>query len=466
MSITSFARPRTELVVADKFTGSELDRIPVHRREDVGALLARGVEGSATAAALPRHERARILADAAAALEQRSEEAASLIVAEAGKTIRQARKEVSRAVNTLRLSGHEALRNVGEVVPFDSFPGAGDRTSWFTREPLGLILAITPYNDPLNLVAHKLGPALAAGDGILVKPSELAPLSARLLVRLLVDAGLPEKVITMVHGDRTVTADLVASDQVRLVSFTGGFATAEAITRIAGIKRLAMELGGNAPVLVFEDADISAAVESCTSAAFWAAGQNCIGAQRILVERSRYDAFLAGMVTATGSLVVGDPADERTDVGPMISSAAAEAALARVAEAVAAGAQVVAGGRARGAVLEPTILTGTPRDCALWREEAFAPVVVVEPFDTEADAIALANDSAAALQAGLFTRDIGRALRVASAIRAGGVMINDSSDVRLDAMPFGGAGFGSMGREGVRFAYEELTQPKVVAITR
>lgn len=464
-AVLSTGLPQTsDLEVFDKFTGELLDALPQTSPEGARQAVNRGLAGAGTAAALPRHTRGRILDRAAQLIEDRSEEFSRLIVAEAGKTIRQARKEVTRAVNTLRLSAAEARRNAGEVIPFDAYEGSENRHGWFTREPLGLITAITPYNDALNLVAHKLGPAIAGGNSVLLKPSQLTPLTAIKLTATLFEAGLPDDVITVVLGDRNVAQELVSSRQVRMVSFTGGFVTGEAIAKSAGIKRLAMELGGNAPVIIFDDADLEAAVESCVSGAFWAAGQNCIGAQRILVHRRIHERFTQAFVEATRSLKAGDPRQETTDVGPMISIRAAIAAQAKIEAAVAQGGTLLTGGELDGAVLTPAVLTGVPFHCEAWREELFAPIVLIEPFGDENEAIQLANDSEYGLHAGVFTRDLDRALRAARALEAGGVMINDSSDYRFDAMPFGGAKYGSMGREGVRFAYEEMTQPKVVSI--
>lgn len=452
------------LVSRNPFDGSELGSVRQLGEADAAIVLDTAREGARIAALLPRHERAGVLEEAAGRLERQAERFANLIVAEAGKTIRQAGKEVQRAAHTLRLSAVEARRNAGEVIPFDAYPGSERRRGWFTREPLGVILAITPYNDALNLVAHKLGPAIAGGNAVILKPSQLTPLVARALVELLVASGLPERVVTVVHGGRELARGLISARDVRMVSFTGGFATGEAIAASAGLKRLAMELGGNAPVLVFEDADLDRAVEACVSGAFWAAGQNCIGVQRILVQRSRYAEFEAAFANRAARLVAGDPRSSETDVGPMIDHASAERALARVEAAMAGGARVLAGGRLEGSVLSPTVLAGADRACELWAEEAFAPVVLLEPFDDEREAVARANAVEYALHAAVFTRDVDRALRVASSIEAGGVMINDSSDYRFDGMPFGGAKYGGMGREGVRFAYEEMTQPKVVAI--
>ena len=458
------ARSEDELVVTNPFDGGLVGRLPQHSANDIDSIVARATRGAAIAAALPRHARASALEGAAQRLSERTDLAAASIVREAGKTVRQARKEVQRAVNTLRLSAAEARRNAGEVVPFDAFEGSENRMGWFTREPLGIIAAITPYNDALNLVAHKIGPAIAGGNAVILKPSQLTPFTARFLVDLLVESGLPIEVVTVVHGDRFLAEAIVSARTVRMVSFTGGFATGEAIAATAGLKRLSMELGGNAPVIVFDDADLDAAVESCVSGAFWAAGQNCIGAQRILVHRSLREPFERAFVARTKRLVAGDPALESTDVGPMITRSAALEAKRKVDRALAAGGRLLTGGGVVGSVFEPTVLADVPHDCEAWSDEVFAPIVCLESFDTVDEAVDRANAVEYALHAGVFTQNLQRALSVAAAIEAGGVMINDSSDYRFDAMPFGGAKYGSMGREGVRFAYEEMTQPKVVGI--
>ncbi|MFF2487548.1 aldehyde dehydrogenase family protein [Microbacterium sp. NPDC058062] len=453
-----------DLVVTDPFDGEVIGVVAQNGPAQLEQILERARTGFQLSRSLSRFSRHKILERASTLLGERAETATGLIVREAGKTLRQARKEVARAVMTLSLSADAARSDAGEVVPFDAFEGSENRRGWFTREPLGIIVAITPYNDALNLVAHKLGPAVAGGNSVVLKPSQLTPLTARFLVDLLIDAGLPDEIITVVHGDRDLAQALISAREVRMVSFTGGFATGEAIARNAGLKKLAMELGGNAPVIVFSDADIPAAVEACVSGAFWAAGQNCVGAQRILVQREVYEEFRDRFAAQAIALHAGDPRDEATDVGPMISVASAQAAERLVDHAVAAGGRVLAGHRRQGAVYWPTVVEGVPFSCELWADEAFAPVVVLSPFETEEQAIAQANEIDYALHAATFTRDITRALRVAGQLDAGGVMINDSSDYRVDSMPFGGSKYGSMGREGVRFAYEEMTQPKVVCI--
>lgn len=452
--------------VVNPFDGTQVGEVATATPADLPQILSRATQGQALARALPRHARAQILETTAQLILSRAETLARQITAEAGKTLHQARKEVTRCVNTLKLSAEEAKRGAGEVIPFDAYAGSERRMGWFTREPLGIILAITPFNDPLNLVAHKLGPAIAGGNSVILKPSELAPLSALSLVEALVEAGLPSEVVTPVIGGPDLGAALVAARPIRMISFTGGFRTGEAIARQAGLKKLAMDLGGNAPVIVMADADLEAAVEACVSGAFWAAGQNCIGTQRLLIERPVYDAFRDAFVARTAALRPGDPAKENTDLGPMISEAAARRAEDLVERAIQSGARLLTGHQRDGALYAPTVLENVPHATSLWCEEAFAPVVTLEPFDKFDDAIALANAIEFSLHAGIFTSRLDLALDAADRIEAGGIMVNDSSDYRFDAMPFGGFKYGSLGREGVRFAYEDMTQARVVCINR
>jgi acyl-CoA reductase-like NAD-dependent aldehyde dehydrogenase len=455
-----------QIVVRSPYDGAVVGTVPETSPAAVPALLDRARRGARTARSLPRHRRASILEAATSTIAANLEDFARLIANESGKTIRQARKEVARCVNTLRLSAAEARGNAGEVIPFDAYDGSESRHGWYTREPLGIIVAITPYNDPLNLVAHKLGPAIAGGNAVLLKPSELAPLSAVKLVEVLTESGLPQEIITLAVGGPELGEALVSANDVRMISFTGGFATGEAIAKSAGIKKLAMDLGGNAPVIVMQDCDLIAAVGSCVSGAYWAAGQNCIGTQRILVQRPVYEAFRSAFVAATRALKTGDPLRTDTDVGPMISERAVLRAAKLVDRAISAGAVLLCGHDPIGALYPPTALEKVPAACDLWNEEVFAPIVILEPFDDLAEAIQLANAPDYSLHAGIFTNNLEAALEAAARIDAAGVMINDSSDYRFDGMPFGGFKYGSMGREGVRFAYEDMTQPKVVCINR
>jgi len=454
-----------EIIVSNPFDGSFVGAIRETSADAVDLLLERARRGAQIARSLPRHQRSAILERATAAIEERKEEFALLIVQEAGKTIAQARKEATRCVNTLKLSAEEAKRNAGEVIPFDAYAGSESRQGWYTREPLGIIAAITPYNDPLNLVAHKLGPAIAGANAVVLKPSELTPLSAIKLVEVLIESGLPDEVITVAVGGADLGKAIVSAKDVRMISFTGGFVTGEAIARSAGIKKLAMDLGGNAPVIVMENCEVNAAVEDCVSGAFWAAGQNCIGTQRILVQRSIYERFKTEFVAQTTRIKTGDPMNSETDMGPMISENAVNRAAAMVERAIAAGAMLLCGHKPAGTLYPPTVLENVPAACDVLNEEVFAPVVILQPFDELEEAIELANKPEYSLHAGIFTNDLASALEAAKRIDAGGVMINQSSDYRFDAMPFGGFKYGSMGREGVRFAYEDMTQPKVVCIT-
>ncbi|WP_085034347.1 aldehyde dehydrogenase family protein [Ensifer aridi] len=455
-----------QIIICNPFDGSFVGTVSETSANSVNLLLERANHGAQIARSLPRHRRSAILEKAAATVEARKEDFAVLIVREAGKTITQARKEATRCVNTLKLSADEAKRNAGEVIPFDSYAGSESRQGWYTREPLGIITAITPYNDPLNLVAHKLGPAIAGGNAVLLKPSELTPFSAIKLVEVLLESGLPEEVITVAVGGAELGKALVSAKDVRMISFTGGFSTGEAIAKSAGIKKLAMDLGGNAPVIVMENSHFDAAVEGCASGAYWAAGQNCIGTQRILVQRPIYERFKAAFVAQTAKLKTGNPMEADTDVGPMISEKAVSRAAAMVERAIAAGATLLCGHKPSRTLYPPTVLENVPATCDLWNQEVFAPIAILQPFDELDEAIRLANSPEYSLHAGIFTNDLKEALDAANQMDAGGVMINDSSDYRFDAMPFGGFKYGSMGREGVRFAYEDMTQPKVVCINR
>ncbi len=468
MPILALSKPASsgEIMVSNPFDGSFVGAVFETSAQAVNLLLDRAKRGAQIARSLPRYQRSAILEKAAATVEARQEEFALLIVREAGKTITQARKEATRCINTLKLSAEEAKRNAGEIIPFDAYAGSESRQGWYTREPLGIITAITPYNDPLNLVAHKLGPAIAGGNAILLKPSELTPLSAIKLVDLLIESGLPVEVITVAVGGADLGKALVSAKDVRMISFTGGFASGEAIAKSAGIKKLAMDLGGNAPVIVMENSEVDAAIEDCVSGAFWAAGQNCIGTQRILVQRSIYKRFRTEFVAQTVQLKTGNPMEAETDMGPMISEKAVNRTAAMVERAIAAGATLLCGHKPSGTLYPPTVLENVPATCDVLNEEVFAPVVILQPFDELDEAIQLANTPEYSLHAGIFTNDLAQALDAAKRIDAGGIMINQSSDYRFDGMPFGGFKYGSIGREGVRFAYEDMTQPKVVCITR
>lgn len=467
MSVTQLPTYPRQVDVLNPFNGSIVGNVPNDNEKSTRSALEAAIRGFEVSRRLPRHQRAEILERAASIIEAQKDEYARLITQESGKVLKASRKEVKRCINTLKISAEESKRLAGEVIPFDSYVGSEDRTGFFTREPIGVVVAITPFNDPLNLVAHKLGPVIAAGNSVVLKLSDLAPLSGLRLVNALLEAGLPRDIVTVVTGKGDVVGPLlVSSPCVRLVSFTGGFKTAHAIKREMGLARISMDLGGNGAVIVLNDCDVDDAVEATSSGAFWAAGQNCIGVQRVYVQNSVYASFLEALAHKANTLVVGDPLDEKTDVGPMITVAAAERAEEWIRQAVELGARIVAGGTRKGAILSPTVMADVPDTAVLACEEAFAPVVFVNRISTLEEGVAKANATPYGIHSAIFTGSLESALAAADLLEAGGVMINDSTDFRHDAMPFGGVKAGSLGREGVRFAIEEMTQPKVVCIKR
>ncbi|WEK45110.1 MAG: aldehyde dehydrogenase family protein [Candidatus Sphingomonas colombiensis] len=449
--------------IVNPFTGETLGQAACADVADALAAIDSATRGAAAMRALTSGERSALLHRAADALARDTARFARTITAESGKPIAHATREVGRAVNTLRLSAEEAVRLAGETLAFDSVAGGEGRSGFYCYEPVGVIAAITPFNDPLNLICHKLGPALGAGNAVILKPAEQAPLVAVMLAGLLLANGLPAEALNLLTGRGEVFGDtLVGHPGVAMVSFTGGTRTGERIATVAGAKRLAMELGANSPVIVAADADLDKAAVACAFGAFAAAGQNCIGVQRIYVHAARYADFCARFVAATEALVVGDPALPETQIGPMIGAAEAVRLERRIDEARALGARVLAGGRRRGTLFQPTVLENAPDDAALVCEEAFGPVVSLFSFDDLDEAITRANAPRHAIHAAIFTDSLRDALHAARRLEAAGVMVNDSTDYRLDAMPFGGAKGGNMGREGVRFAIREMSQTKTV----
>lgn len=408
-------------------------------------------------------ERMRVINKAADYIGERVEEYAHIIASEGSKTIHEARKEVKRCIQTLRISAEEARRINGETINFDQNEGSENRVGYYYRFPIGVIAAITPFNDPLNLVAHKVGPALAAGNPIVVKPASVTPLSALKLAEAFVEAGLPDGFLSVVTGSGSEIGEtLVTHPLVKMVSFTGGLEAGERIAHQAGIKKLNMELGSNSPVIVLNDADLQDTVQSCVSGSFSAVGQNCIGVQRIFIEEELYEPFLEKFVERTAELQVGDKMDELTDIGPMINEQEAKRVEAWVEEALEMGASLRIGGKRDGNFYSPTILTNVPEDATIAREEIFGPVVLVYPVKDSSEAIERSNKAEYGLQAGLFTSNIEKAFQAIRGMEVGGIMINDTSDYRIDAMPFGGVKGSGLGREGVKSAIEKMTDPKVV----
>jgi len=449
--------------VRNPYDNSLVDTVPSGDSDDIDRAITAAVEGYRINRNLPVHERIRVLRRAADIIEENAEEFARTIATEGSKTIKEARKEVMRAVQTMTISAEEARRIVGETIPFDSMPGSENRVGYYYRFPIGIIAAITPFNDPLNLVAHKVGPAIAGGNSVVLKPATVTPLSALKLGKALMDAGLPAGVLNIVTGYAAKVADALVTDRrIRMISFTGGAEAGADIVKKAGLKKIGMELGSNTPVIVCADCDLEKAVESCVSGAFWAVGQNCIGVQRIYIEKEIYKKFETLFVARTRALKVGPQLDEETDMGPMITEGEAKRIERWVNEAVEKGAKVLCGGKRKGSIYEPTVLADVPPGCTIDKEEVFAPTVNLYPVDSLEEAIEKANDVDFGLHAGIFTQDINKAFKAIKELDVGGVMVNDSSDYRIDLMPFGGVKRSGLGREGIKFALLEMTEPKVV----
>jgi len=455
-------RPDT-IDVRNPFDNSVIDTVPSATAEDVQTALAAAYAGRETARKMTTYERSQVLLKTAAIVEDNLEDFAQTIAREGSKTINEARGEARRTVNTLTISGEEAKRLTGETIPFDSFPGGEVRRGYFERVPIGVVLAITPFNDPLNLVAHKLGPAIAGGNAVILKPATVTPLSALKLTEAFVEAGLPAGVLQCLTGHGAVLGDALVSDKrVRMVSFTGGLEAGEHIANRSGLKKVGMELGSNSPVIVWKDADLEWAAETCVSGAFWAAGQNCIGVQRIYIHRDVYEQFRDDFVARTKAYTIGDKLDEATDMGPMITEAEAERVERWVAEAVELGATVLTGGGRTGALMEPTVLENVPSNATIHHDEVFGPAVNLYPVDTLDEAIAKANSVDFGLHSAGFSNDLTICHRMAEGLDSGSVIINDSTDYRLDSMPFGGVKSSGLGKEGIRFSLAEMTEPKVV----
>ncbi len=455
---------QSTIEVRDPYDGSLVDTVPAATRKDVDAAFGHALRGFETTRKMTVGERSQVLLRTAELVRNNLEDFARLIAREGSKTIREARKEIARSVNTLTISAEEAKRVLGETIPFDSFPGGESRRGFYYRFPIGVVLAITPFNDPLNLVAHKLGPAFAAGNSVVLKPATVTPLSALKLAEAFLEAGLPPLALQVITGSGSEIGDLLVQDErARMISFTGGVETGERIARLAGIKKLGMELGSNSPVIVWRDADLDRAVESCVSGAFWAAGQNCLGVQRIYVHEAIYGVFRDAFVERTSKYRIGDKLSEETDMGPMISEGEARRVEDWIEEGVKLGARVLTGGKRKGTLLEPTVLENVPVETKLHREEVFGPTVNLYPVSDLDEALQKANSLPYGLHAAIFTQDVETAFRAAYELDCGGVMINDSTDYRLDSMPFGGVKSSGLGREGVKFALQEMTEPKVVS---
>lgn len=422
---------------------------------------------AATMRALPAYERAAILTRAAERLTARRDEVGRTIAGEVGKTIRDALAETDRGISTLVAAADEAKRLGGEVLPMDLAAHGKGRFAFTRRFPIGPVAAISPFNFPFNLSAHKLAPAVAAGCPVVLKPATKTPLSALMLADALDEAGLPKGALSVLPMPREIGDRLVTDDRFKLLTFTGSSAVGWAMKARAGRKRVALELGGNAGVVVDETTDVDFAARRVAVGGFAVAGQSCISVQRVFVHSRVFEAFASALVARLEAMKVGDPFDPTTDIGPMIDEGEAARVDDWVREAVREGARVLTGGRRLGgALFAPTVLTHVPETARVCVQEVFAPLVGLYAFDDFDDALRRVNRSTYGLQAGVFTRDLLRALTAADTLEVGGVIINDVSSWRIDHMPYGGVKDSGIGREGPRYAIEEMTEPKIVVINR
>jgi acyl-CoA reductase-like NAD-dependent aldehyde dehydrogenase len=434
------------------------------KREHVEAAIRAAVKAFGTTRRLPAFERQRVLRRVAENIAQRKEEFAQVLAQEAGKPIKAARSEVDRSIFTFTVGAEESTRISGEYLPLDWQEFTAGRWGIVRRFPLGPIAGITPFNFPLNLVAHKVAPAIASGCTMVLKPAPQTPLTALLMAEAVQQAGWPDGALNVLALSNEDAGLLVTDERLKLISFTGSAAVGWDIKRRAGKKKVTLELGGNAGVIVHSDADLAYAAERCVTGGFAYAGQSCISVQRILVERSVLEKFIDLFVVKVKKLKTGDPLEESTDVGPLIRESDAIRASDWIQEAVRGGARLLCGGRRNGSIVEPTVLTRTRAEMKVNCQEIFAPVVTVEPYDDFAEALRQINSSPYGLQAGIFTRDAKLLFSAYEELEVGALMAGDVPTFRIDHMPYGGVKDSGLGREGLRYAIEEMTEPKLLVM--
>src|SRR6266498_371376 len=451
--------------VKNKYDGKVIGSLPTARHEDVDVAIAAAERAEDVMADMPAYKRSEILMRTAALIRECRDELAKTIAAEAGKALKYARAEVDRAVSTFTIAAEEAKRLHGETLPLDAVAAGEGYFGFYIRRPVGVIAAISPFNFPLNLVAHKVAPALASGNTLVLKPASTTPLTAVKLCEILEEAGLPAGAINLVVGSGSTVGEwLVTDPRVDKITFTGSPDVGRHITSVVGIKKVTLELGNNSPVIIAPDADLDFVAKRCAVGAYYNSGQVCISVQRIYSQKQVFEPFSEKFVKATEAMVVGDPLDERVDVGPMIDPKEVDRIESWVHEAQTSGAKVLTGGKREGSVYYPTVLTDVADQMKVVTEEVFAPVASVISSDDFETALKQANDTKFGLQVGVFTNDINRVFKAVRRLNFGGVIINDTPNFRADHMPYGGNRQSGLGREGVRFAMEDMTNIQMVAI--
>jgi acyl-CoA reductase-like NAD-dependent aldehyde dehydrogenase len=449
--------------VLNPFDQSVIDTVPRGTAADVDEAIGSAVRGSKVMGKMPAYQRYTILRRAADLMGERAEDLARTITNEEGKVLAESRAEVQRAIQTITLSSEEAKRLHGETVPLDAAPGATTQFGFTIRVPVGVVAAISPFNFPLNLVCHKVGPALAAGNAVVLKPAGDTPLSALKLTEILLEAGLPAEAIQCITGPGGEIGDPLTGDpRVRKITFTGSMEVGDRICRNAGIKKVTMELGSNSPLIVMSDADLEKVAAATVASGFANAGQVCISTQRVFADRNVYADFLDALVAPTQAFTTGNPMDEAIKMGPMIREADAARVHQWIEEAVGQGARIVAGGDREGTLHAPTVIADVKPEMRVSRDELFGPAVAVSAFNDIDEAIAMANDTRFGLSAGIFTQNVDWAMKFAKEVHSGNLHINSSPQWRADIMPYGGLKDSGMGKEGPGYAIEEMSELKMV----
>ncbi len=456
--------PNTDLEVLDKYTGAIAARVAMAGPEAIETAIAAAAAAAEPMRHMPAWRRQKVLEYCADRFSKQAKELALALCIEAGKPIRDSHGEVTRLIDTFRIAAEESVRINGEYTAFDRSPRTAGHVGTFKRVPIGPCSFIVPFNFPLNLAAHKVAPAIAAGCPFVLKPSPYTPIGSLIIGQALAETDLPEGAFSILPCRTEDASPFVEDDRLKLLSFTGSAAVGWSLKAQAGHKKVVLELGGNAACIVDADADIDDAVSRIITGAFYQSGQSCISVQRLIVHERIYDAFCNRFVAATRQLKMGDPRQEDTFIGPLINMQAAERLEGWIRSAVARGAKLLCGGRREGVMLEPTLLENVPKDENLCMEEAFGPVAVLSRFGDFDDALAQANNSAYGLQAGVFTRDIQKAHRAWDVLEVGGVIINDVPSWRADQMPYGGVKHSGLGREGVRYAIEDMTEVRAMIV--
>ena len=459
----SWVDKSNKIEVRNPFDNSIIDTVPKADSGDVETALAFAERGAKAMAKLSSYDRWRILRKTADLMAARSEELGQLISKEEGKVVAEGRGEAARAVETMMGSAEEAKRLHGETVPLDADPSGSKKLGFTLRVPCGVVAAIAPFNFPLNLVCHKVGPALAAGNSVIVKPASDTPLSALRLTEILLEAGLPPEGIQCIPGSGGEIGDAIVKDRrVRKITFTGSREIGDRICRMAGIKKVTMELGSNSPLIIMPDADLEKVAAAVVMTGYGNAGQTCISTQRVLTSKKVYGDFLGALKPKVEALTTGNQLDESSKVGPMVKESEAVRVDSWINEAVASGARLVAGGGRRGAIYMPAVVADVKPEMRISRDELFGPAVGVAPFNTIEEAIALANDSVYGLAAGIFTENVEWAMKFAREAEAGNLHVNWGPQWRVDLMPYGGLKDSGFGKEGPRYAVEEMTELKMV----